>query len=85
MPRSGSNLIICNSIEVGILLGINVYKQHKIIWTMSDKKLMLITAFVSILCVIWALFVPSLGMAVALLLNAFFSVYSAFKLDKKNS
>ena len=85
MLRSGSNLIIFNSIEVGILLGINVYKQHKIIWTMSDKKLMLITAFVSILCVTWALFVPSLGMAVALLLNAIFAAYSAFKLDKKTS
>jgi hypothetical protein len=33
---------------------------------MSDKKLMLITAFVSILCVIWAFFVPAYGMAVAL-------------------
>ena len=52
---------------------------------MSDKTLMLIVAFVSVLCVIWALFVPSLGMAVALLLNAIFSVYSAFKLDKKTS
>ena len=50
---------------------------------MSDKKLMLIVAFVSLLCVVWALFVPSIGMAVALLLNAIFSVYSAFKLEKK--
>jgi hypothetical protein len=49
---------------------------------MSDKKLMLIVAFVSLLCVIWALFVPSYGMAVALLLNAILSVYLAFKLDK---
>lgn len=50
---------------------------------MSDKKIMLITAFVSILCVFWALFVPSFGIAVALLLNAIFSVYLAFKLGKK--
>ena len=51
---------------------------------MSDKTLMLIVAFVSILCVIWALFVPSIGMAVLLLLNAILSVYLAFKLDKIN-
>ena len=44
---------------------------------------MLITAFVSILCVIWALFAPSVPMALALLLNAFFSVYNAFKFEKK--
>ena len=51
---------------------------------MSDKTLMLIVAFVSILCVIWALFVPSIGMAFALLINAILSIYLAFKLDKKN-
>ena len=50
---------------------------------MSDKILMLIVAFVSILCVIWAFGVPSMGMAVALLLNAILSVYLAFKLEKK--
>ena len=50
---------------------------------MSDKTLMLITAFVSVLCVIWALFVPSFGIAVALLLNAILSVYLAFKIKKK--
>ena len=50
---------------------------------MSDKKLMLITAFVSVLCIIWALFVPAYIMAVLLLLNAILSVYLAFKLDKK--
>lgn len=50
---------------------------------MSDKTLMLIVAFVSILCIIWALFVPSIEMAVLLLLNAILSVYLAFKLDKK--
>ncbi len=51
---------------------------------MSDKTIMLIVAFVSILCVIWALFVPSIGMAVALFINAILSVYLAVKLDKKN-
>ena len=50
---------------------------------MSDKSLMLIVAFVSVLCVIWALFVPSIGMAIALWFNAILSVYLAFKLDKK--
>ena len=51
---------------------------------MSDKILMLIVAFVSILCIFWALFVPSIGMAVALSVNAILSVYLAFKLDKKS-
>lgn len=46
---------------------------------MSDKKIMLITAFVSVLTAIWALFAPSVPMALALLLNAIFSVYRAFK------
>ena len=50
---------------------------------MSDKTLMFIVAFVSVLCVIWALFVPSIGMAVALFINAILSVYLAFKMDKK--
>ncbi len=50
---------------------------------MSDKTLMLIVAFVSILCGIWALFVPSIGMAVALLFNAILSVRIAFKMEKK--
>ena len=52
---------------------------------MSDFPLMLIVAFVSVLCVIWALFVPSIGMAIALLFNAILSVYLAFKLDKKSN
>ena len=51
---------------------------------MSDKTLMFIVEFVSVLCVIWALFVPSIGMAIALFFNAILSVYLAFKLDKKN-
>ena len=50
---------------------------------MSDKTLMFIVAFVSVLCVIWALSVPSIGMAIALFFNAILSVYLAFKLDKK--
>ena len=42
---------------------------------MSDKILMLIVAFISFLCAIWALFVPTYGMAVACVINAVLSVY----------
>lgn len=52
---------------------------------MSDKKIMLITAFVSVLTAIWALFVPSMAMAMALIMNAVLCVYLAFKLDKKKN
>jgi len=52
---------------------------------MSDKTLMLIVALVSILCAFWALFVPSMAMAMALIMNAVLCVYLAFKLDKKKN
>ena len=51
---------------------------------MNDKKIMFIVAFVSILCAIWALFVPSYGMSIALVINSLLSVYLAFKLEKKD-
>ena len=50
---------------------------------MSDKTLMRIVAFISLLCVVWALFVPSIGMAVALFLNALISIYLSSKFEKK--
>ena len=49
---------------------------------MSDKSFMLITTLFSILCAIWACFVPSYGMAVALILNAIYSFVMAFKIEK---
>jgi len=41
----------------------------------KGKTIMLITALVSALCVIWAVCIKSYGMAVALALNAVFTVY----------
>ena len=52
---------------------------------MSDKAIMLLVAFVSVLLVIWAFFVPAYGMAVALILNALISAYLAFKFDKNRN
>ena len=37
---------------------------------MSDKAFMLLTAFASILCAVWACFIPSFGMAAAMIANA---------------
>lgn len=48
---------------------------------MSDKSFMLITAFISILCAIWACFV-TVAMATALILNAIFCFVMAFKIEK---
>ncbi len=47
----------------------------------KDKKIMLTTAFVSALCVVWAIAIPAYGMAVACGLNALISLYLAFKLN----
>lgn len=52
---------------------------------MSDKGIMLLVAFVSVIMVIWAFFVPAHGVAVALILNALISVYLAFKFGKDNN
>ncbi len=49
---------------------------------MSDKSFMLITALFSILCAIWACFVPAYGMAAALVLNAIYSFVMAFKIEE---
>ena len=50
----------------------------------KDKKIMLITALVSALCVVWAITIPAYGMAVALVLNTLFSLYVfAFKMKNK--
>ena len=49
---------------------------------MSDKAFMLLTAFVSILCAVWACFVPAFGMTAAMIANAILSVILAFKLEK---
>lgn len=47
---------------------------------MNDRKLMLIAAFVSLLCVVWAITIPSYGMAVALFFNAVISFYLSFRM-----
>ncbi len=49
---------------------------------MSDKKLMLLTALASILCAVWACFVPAYVMCAAMIINAVFSFYVAFKIEK---
>ena len=49
---------------------------------MNDKTLMLLTALISILCAIWACYVPAYSTAVALILNAIVSLVLAFKLGK---
>ncbi len=51
---------------------------------MSDKSFMLITAFLSALCVIWAIHIESYGMAAALIVNAIYSFVMAFKIEKIN-
>lgn len=51
----------------------------------KDKKIMLTTAFVSALCVIWAITIPAYGMAGALILNAVLSIYLAFKFSSKET
>ena len=47
----------------------------------KDKIIMLTTAFVSALCVIWALYVPAHWIAAGLILNSIISVYLAFKMN----
>ena len=47
----------------------------------KDKKIMLTTAFVSAICVIWALHVPAHWIAAGLIINAIISVYLAFKME----
>lgn len=47
---------------------------------MSDRLIMLLTAFASIVCAIWACFVPAFAMAAAMIVNAIFSFIMAFKL-----
>ena len=42
-----------------------------------DKKIMLTTAFVSALCVVWAVTVPAMFMAAALVCNTLFCLYVA--------
>ena len=49
---------------------------------MSDKALLLITALLSVLCVIFAFSVKSYGMAAALIVNTVYSFVMAFKIDK---
>lgn len=49
---------------------------------MNDKTIMLLTALFSILCAIWACYVPAYSTAAALVLNAIVSVVLAFRLGK---
>ncbi len=51
---------------------------------MSDKSIMLITALLSALCVIWAVSVELYGMGATLMLNSVFSFVMAFKIEKMN-
>ncbi len=49
---------------------------------MNDKTLMLLIALASLLCAVWACFIPTAAMIVAMVANAFFSVVMAFKIEK---
>lgn len=49
---------------------------------MSDKTLLLLTALASLLCVVWACFVPAYGMAAAMVANAIYSFVMAFKIER---
>jgi len=44
----------------------------------KDQLLMLAVAIISILCVFWAYTVPARNMALALIVNAIFSLYVCF-------
>jgi hypothetical protein len=49
---------------------------------MSDKTLMLLTALASVLCAVWACYIPAHSTAAALILNAIVSFVLAFRLEK---
>ena len=49
---------------------------------MKDKIIMLLTAFISILCAVWAYYVPAHLVAVALIVNSIVSFVLVFKLEK---
>lgn len=50
----------------------------------KDKKWMLWVVITSLLCAVWAVFVPSVGMAVLLIANVFLTIYIyKFKLKEE--
>lgn len=46
---------------------------------MSNKSIMHLTAIASVLCAVWAWFIPAYAMALAMIVNAIFSFVMAIK------